>query len=106
MWATEETGFRHLYLITAQMSGVSNGVEETLERMESEELYSSLLSSTLQFVRSKIMFHIHLITSSFSQHLACSSLCHCHRENYDIHFFVTYNHLENYIVIVNMTFHM
>jgi hypothetical protein len=76
VWATEETGFRHLYLITAQMSGFSNGVEETLERMESEELYSSLLSSTLQFVRSKIMFHIHLITSSISRHLACSFLCH------------------------------
>jgi hypothetical protein len=93
VWATEETGFRHLYLITAQMSGFSNGVEETLERMESEELYSSLLSSTLQFVRSKIMFHIHLITSSFSEHLACSFLCHCHWENDDMQFFVTYGHL-------------
>lgn len=35
VWASEETGFRHLYLITAQVSGLTNGVEETLERMES-----------------------------------------------------------------------
>jgi len=67
VWASEERGFRHLYLITAQVSGLTNGVEETLERMESEELYSSLLSSTLQFVRSKIMFQIDLCTNTFTQ---------------------------------------
>lgn len=76
VWASEETGFRHLYLITAQVSGLTNGVEETLERMESEELYSSLLSSTLQFVRSKIMFQIDLYTNTFSQHSASCVLHH------------------------------
>ncbi|XP_068086036.1 dipeptidyl peptidase 9 [Anabrus simplex] len=35
IWASEETGYRHLYLITAHVASMSNGVEETLERMES-----------------------------------------------------------------------
>ncbi|GLH11264.1 AGAP003138-PA-like protein [Gryllus bimaculatus] len=52
IWASEETGFRHLYLITAHVSGMSNGIEESLERMESEQPYSTLLSSTLHLVRS------------------------------------------------------
>jgi hypothetical protein len=94
VWASEETGFRHLYLITAQVSGLSNGVEETLERMESEELYSSLLSSTLQFVRSKIIFQIHLLTNTFSQqHLAFSFLGHLVWEIGYMQFFVACNNL-------------
>lgn len=54
IWGSEETGFRHLYLVTAYVSGLSNGVEETIDRMESEQLYSTFLSSTLHFVRSKV----------------------------------------------------
>lgn len=63
--------------------------------MESEELYSSLLSSTLQFVRSKIIFQIHLLTNTFSQHhLACSFLGHLVWKIGDIHLLVACNHLE------------
>ncbi|PSN50155.1 Dipeptidyl peptidase 8 [Blattella germanica] len=46
VWGSEETGFRHLYLITAQVSGLSNGVEETLERMESVFLQPRLGQKT------------------------------------------------------------
>ncbi|XP_063221671.1 dipeptidyl peptidase 9 [Bacillus rossius redtenbacheri] len=35
LWASEETGFRHLYLITAHVSGVSNGIDDTHDTMES-----------------------------------------------------------------------
>lgn len=100
VWASEETGFRHLYLITAQVSGLSNGVEETLERMESEELYSSLLSSTLQFVRSKIMFQIHLLTNTFSQHVACGFLDHFDWEINVKQLFGASNCLENKTVTI------
>lgn len=64
--------------------------------MESEELYSSLLSSTLQFVRSKIIFQIHLLTNTFSQqHLAFSFLGHLVWEIGYMQFFVACNNLQN-----------
>lgn len=34
MWASEETGHRHLYLVTSQISSYVNGVEEVPEPME------------------------------------------------------------------------
>jgi len=100
VWASEETGFRHLYLITAQVSGLTNGVEETLERMESEELYSSLLSSTLQFVRSKIMFQIDLCTNTFSQHSASSILHHFGWEIKYMQFFLASDNLEKKTTVI------
>jgi len=100
VWASEETGFRHLYLITAQVSGLTNGVEETLERMESEELYSSLLSSTLQFVRSKFMFQIDLYTNTFSQHSASSVLHLFGWEITYMQFFVDSNNLEKKTTVI------
>lgn len=35
IWATEETGFRHLYLITANTAAHSNGVDENIDGNES-----------------------------------------------------------------------
>lgn len=102
VWASEETGFRHLYLITAQVSGLTNGVEETLERMESEELYCSLLSSTLQFVRSKIMFQIHLCINTFSQHSASNVLYHFGWEIKYIQFFLASDHLTKTVIIMEV----
>ncbi|XP_047119036.1 dipeptidyl peptidase 9 [Schistocerca piceifrons] len=34
IWASEETGFRHLYFITAHVSGVSNGIDDALDTIE------------------------------------------------------------------------
>ncbi|KAG5343681.1 DPP9 peptidase, partial [Acromyrmex charruanus] len=35
IWGSEESEFRHLYLITSSIAGLSNGVEEPLDRMDS-----------------------------------------------------------------------
>lgn len=35
LWGSEESEFRHLYLITSSITGLSNGVEESLDRMDS-----------------------------------------------------------------------
>ncbi|KAI4482250.1 hypothetical protein M0804_008801 [Polistes exclamans] len=35
LWGSEESDFRHLYLITSSITGLSNGVEESLDRMDS-----------------------------------------------------------------------
>ncbi|CAG2055064.1 unnamed protein product [Timema podura] len=51
LWASEETGYRHLYLITAHVPGVANGVgADSPDNLESE--HDTLVSSTLHFVRS------------------------------------------------------
>lgn len=39
IWANEETGFRHLYLYTAHLSSISNGIDATFD--DSEMRYSS-----------------------------------------------------------------
>ena len=42
IWATEETGFRHLYLITTNTAAHSNGVDENLDGNESKYLVNTL----------------------------------------------------------------
>lgn len=34
IWASEDTGYRHLYLVASQIMPYSNGVSETVEPME------------------------------------------------------------------------
>lgn len=36
IWSNEETGFRHLYLITAHLSSYSNGLDAMFDSSESE----------------------------------------------------------------------
>ncbi|XP_043468840.1 dipeptidyl peptidase 9 isoform X2 [Leptopilina heterotoma] len=35
IWGSEETNFRHLYLVTSSIAGSSNGIEEPLDKMDS-----------------------------------------------------------------------
>ncbi|XP_015598868.1 dipeptidyl peptidase 9 isoform X2 [Cephus cinctus] len=44
IWGSEESEFRHLYLITSSIAGLSNGVEEPLDRMDSVFLHPRVLS--------------------------------------------------------------
>lgn len=43
IWASEETGYRHLYLITSQLTTYLNGVEEIPEPMEFVHLQPRIL---------------------------------------------------------------
>ncbi|XP_058802622.1 dipeptidyl peptidase 9 [Phymastichus coffea] len=44
IWGSEETNFRHLYLITASIAGSGNEVEETLDRLDSAFMQPRILS--------------------------------------------------------------
>lgn len=43
VWANEDSGFRHLYLITAQLSSCANGIEEVPEPMDFVHLQPRVL---------------------------------------------------------------
>ncbi|XP_012287809.1 dipeptidyl peptidase 9 [Orussus abietinus] len=44
LWGSEETDFRHLYLVTSSIAGLSNGVEEPLDRMDNVYLQPRITS--------------------------------------------------------------
>lgn len=44
IWASEDTGFRHLYLITSQLSSCVNGIEEIPEPMDFVHLQPRIIS--------------------------------------------------------------
>ncbi|XP_043268053.1 dipeptidyl peptidase 9 [Venturia canescens] len=44
IWGSEETQFMHLYLITSSIAGLSNGVEEPLDRLDSAYLQPRVIS--------------------------------------------------------------
>lgn len=44
IWGSEETGFRHLYLVTSSIAGLTSGVEEPLDRMDNVFLQPRVIS--------------------------------------------------------------
>lgn len=46
IWASEDTGYRHLYLITSQIMNYTNGVTETTEPMDYVFLQPRILQKT------------------------------------------------------------
>ncbi|XP_014230063.1 dipeptidyl peptidase 9-like isoform X1 [Trichogramma pretiosum] len=44
IWGSEETNYRHLYLVTAGIGGIGNGIEDTTEKMDCLFLQPRILS--------------------------------------------------------------
>lgn len=61
IWASEETGFRHLYLITSQIMPYSNGMTESTEPMDYVFLQPKILQKVRLGVFSSVFGFIRLL---------------------------------------------